>query len=159
MRILLALSTACALIFAQTPAQASPGCNGCNLVEEGGFSARLVGQTVYYGLNPVTVAAVDTSLSRIYWRDSAGKAWWAAANTLYSPGARRERNVNYGMGALVLGALWCAAGGCKSSGEGREGAGGSYASGPSAEDAENARFNHWRQNNLDQGLNDNGTQR
>lgn len=112
MRKLVALSTAIALTFAQTPAQASPACDGCNLIDEGTFSAGLVGQTVYHGVTAVTVSAVDTSLRRVYWRDGAGQAWWAAANTLYSPRARSERNNNYALGAVAVGVLWCLAGGC-----------------------------------------------
>lgn len=159
MRKLVALSTAIALTFAQTPAQASPACDGCNLIDEGTFSAGLVGQTVYHGVTAVTVSAVDTSLRRVYWRDGAGQAWWAAANTLYSPRARSEQDNNYALGAVAVGVLWCLAGGCSGGERDRSGGGASYASGPSREDAETARFNHWRQNNIDQGLNDNGTQR
>ena len=94
-----------------TAAVASPGCNGCNLVDERNFGTWLVGTTVYIDREfdpniPVTVVAVDIRAKELKVRTRDGRQGWVSAEKLYSAVAVRERDDNtraLGWSALILG--------------------------------------------------------
>lgn len=97
---------ALSMVTVHTPAQASPGCTGCNVRDEGVFHSGLVGQTVYVAGSAYTVTGLDVSGGTIYLQDSAGQPKWSYANQTYTTGAQQERNaitaVGIGVGLLAI---------------------------------------------------------
>ena len=111
MRYLLASLSVAALVSTST-AQASSSCTGCNLVDEGRFSASLVGETVYLDHQAYQVAGVDTGNGQLVVRDRAGQAWQGQARLFYSPGAQRERDTAWVVGGVAALGLACVLVGC-----------------------------------------------
>lgn len=101
-RVLAGGVTALALLAAQTPAQASSSCFGCNIVDEGRYTTALVGQTVYYGQTAYTVDSF--AQGKVYLRTASGGMVWSYPRDLYSPEARSERDGAIG-GGILLGLL------------------------------------------------------
>lgn len=135
MKTLTAAAAIAALLLVQSaPAQASPACNGCNLVDEGTLNSSLVGQKAYLGATPYTVTGVDAAKQIVFLRTASGGAAWGYAREFYSQQARSERNANWAMAGAGVGlVLACLFGACSS--------GNSFSSSSSSAASERQRLN------------------
>jgi len=77
-------------------ADASPGCQACNIVSEGLFNESLANHYIYYNGNQtyikVTVLAVDLRNEKLEWQTSDGKTGWTEARYFYSEQSVNELN-------------------------------------------------------------------
>ena len=128
MKASIATATTLGLLLTQpVPAHASAACTGCNLVDEGSFNARLVGQTIYLGSAAYIVTGIDASRKVVYVRRPSGEPAWGDARDFYTRQARSERTAVAVAGVAGGLALFCLLGGCSSSrGSGGSAAGSSY---------------------------------
>lgn len=140
-----------AMLAVQSPAQASPACTGCNLVEEHTLSTNLVGQAVWLENNRYIVTDVDMYAQKVFFTGADGNPYWSPAANLYSAGAHEERNrvaTSVVGTAVALGILALLASGSRSSESS------SYA--PSSRSEDTTQYNMWAQKNRANGCSDNG---
>lgn len=85
-----AIFIALSALAAQTPAYASNGCYGCNVIDRGEFTSIMRTQ-VYYQGRAFTAVDIDRSTQRVFLLNGR-ESGWVSGSEVYSPTAQRERN-------------------------------------------------------------------